>query len=117
MWMWTPPSSTIRRASAAYSSGVYGIAGHWSRFAIVPEIAQVITTGSSRAIGSPPGAQRPEHLVAGRGDRGRRPRGVLAVQLVLVVGDEHVGDPARRPRRQPHDGRRRIRERGQAAER
>ena len=29
MWMWTPPSSTIRRASAAYSAGVYGIAGHW----------------------------------------------------------------------------------------
>src|SRR5579863_4801972 len=48
MWIWTPPSSTIRRASAAYSSGVYGIAGHWSRFAIAPEIAQVITTGSSR---------------------------------------------------------------------
>src|SRR5436305_4598162 len=97
-WMWIidAPSPTARFASAAYSSGVYGIAGHWSRFAIVPEIAQVITTGSSRAIGSPPGAQRPEHLVAGRGDRGRRPRGVLAVQLVLVVGDEHVGDPARR---------------------
>ena len=44
--MWTPPSSTIRRASAAYSSGVYGIAGHWSRLAIAPEIAQVMTTGS-----------------------------------------------------------------------
>ena len=46
--MWTPPSSTIRRASAAYSPGVYGIAGHWSRLAIAPEIAQVMTTGSSR---------------------------------------------------------------------
>src|ERR1044072_3800613 len=51
-WMWiiAPPSSTIRRASAAYSSGVYGIAGHWSRLAIVPEIEQVRTTGSSRLM-------------------------------------------------------------------
>ena len=48
--MWTPPSSTMRRASAAYSSGVYGIAGHWSRFAIAPEIAQVMITGSSTLI-------------------------------------------------------------------
>ena len=47
--MWTPPSSTIRRASAAYSSGVYGIAGHWSRLAIAPEIAQVMTAGSRHA--------------------------------------------------------------------
>src|SRR3954468_19359928 len=48
-WMWiiTPPSSTIRRASAAYSSGVYGIAGHWSRLASAPEMAQVRMTGSS----------------------------------------------------------------------
>ena len=45
--MWTPPSSTIRRASAPYSSGVYGIAGHCSRFAIAPEIAHVMITGSS----------------------------------------------------------------------
>src|SRR5919109_1234972 len=47
-WMWiiAPPSSTIRRASAAYSSGVYGIAGHWSRFATAPEIAHVMITGS-----------------------------------------------------------------------
>src|ERR1700761_2806278 len=51
MWMWTPPSSTIRRASAAYSPGVYGIAGHWSRLASAPEIAQVMTTGSSTLIG------------------------------------------------------------------
>src|SRR3954466_6231467 len=49
-WMWiiTPPSSTIRRASAADSAGVYGIAGHWSRLASAPEIAQVMMTGSSR---------------------------------------------------------------------
>ena len=49
-WMWIidAPSSTIRRASAAYSSGVYGIAGHWSRLAIAPEIEQVMTTGSSK---------------------------------------------------------------------
>src|SRR5947209_8200142 len=50
MWMCTPPSSTIRRASAAYSAGVYGIAGHCSRFAIAPEIEHVITTGSSMLI-------------------------------------------------------------------
>src|SRR5262245_51154267 len=48
MWMWVPPSSTMRLASAAYSSGVYGIAGHWSRLAIAPEIAQQMMTGSSR---------------------------------------------------------------------
>src|SRR5688572_29445548 len=46
MWIIEPPSSTIRRASAAYSSGVYGIAGHWSRFATAPEIAHVMMTGS-----------------------------------------------------------------------
>src|SRR3954471_19458863 len=51
-WMWiiAPPSSTARRASAAYSSGVYGIAGHWSRLATAPEIEQVRITGSSRLI-------------------------------------------------------------------
>src|ERR687887_2660224 len=49
-WMWiiTPPSSTIRRASAPYSSGVYGMAGHCSRPATAPEIAHVMMTGSSR---------------------------------------------------------------------
>ena len=51
-WMWIidAPSSTARRASAAYSSGVYGIAGHWSRLATTPEIEQVMMTGSSRLI-------------------------------------------------------------------
>src|SRR3954470_15450682 len=53
MCTWTPPSSTIRRASAAYSSGVYGIAGHWSRLASDPEIEQVMTTGSSRLKAAP----------------------------------------------------------------
>src|SRR5436309_9173649 len=53
MCTWTPPSSTIRRASAAYSSGVYGIAGHWSRLASDPEIEQVMTTGSSRLTAAP----------------------------------------------------------------
>src|SRR3954454_11041924 len=48
MWILTPPSSTIRRASAAYSAGVYGIAGHWSRLASAPEVAHVMMTGSSR---------------------------------------------------------------------
>ena len=47
-WMWiiAAPSSTARRASAAYSSGVYGIAGHWSRLATAPEIELVMITGS-----------------------------------------------------------------------
>src|SRR5271167_1295597 len=53
MWIITPPSSTIRRASAAYSSGVYGIAGHCSRLAIAPEIEHVITTGWSRLTAAP----------------------------------------------------------------
>src|SRR5215210_6126223 len=52
MWIMLAPASTARRASAAYSSGVYGIAGHWSRFATAPEMAQVIRTGSSTAMGS-----------------------------------------------------------------
>jgi hypothetical protein len=48
-WMWIieQPSSTARLASAAYSSGVYGMAGHWSRFATAPEIEQVTMQGSS----------------------------------------------------------------------
>src|SRR3954451_20904111 len=48
-WMWiiTAPSSAARRASAAYSAGVYGIAGHCSREASAPETAQVRMTGSS----------------------------------------------------------------------
>src|ERR1039458_2804656 len=53
MWIITPPSSTIRRASAAYSAGVYGIAGHCSRLAIAPEIEQVMRTGSSRLMRAP----------------------------------------------------------------
>jgi hypothetical protein len=56
MWIIVPPSSTIRRASAPYSSGVYGIAGHCSRFAFAPEIEHVITTGSSTLIDRPPPA-------------------------------------------------------------
>src|SRR6059058_4778065 len=51
-WMWIidAPSSTARRASDAYSSGVYGIAGHWSRFATAPLIELVITTGSLKLM-------------------------------------------------------------------
>src|SRR3954452_12756337 len=54
-WIWiiTPPSSAIRRASAAYSAGVYGIAGHWSREASAPETAHVRITGSSTSGGLP----------------------------------------------------------------
>src|SRR6188472_103969 len=50
MWICEAPSSTARRASAAYSSGVYGIAGHWSRLAITPLIEQLITTGLSNEL-------------------------------------------------------------------
>src|SRR6476661_3123893 len=53
MWICEAPSSTARRASAAYSSGVYGIAGHWSRLAITPLIEQLITTGSSNELIAP----------------------------------------------------------------
>ena len=51
-WMWIidAPSSTARRASSAYSSGVYGIAGHCSRFATAPEIEQVTMQGSSKRL-------------------------------------------------------------------
>jgi hypothetical protein len=47
MWIIEQPSSTARLASAAYSSGVYGIAGHCSRFATAPEIEQVMMQGLS----------------------------------------------------------------------
>src|SRR3954447_12189857 len=51
-WMWIidAPSSTARRASSPYSSGVYGIAGHWSRLATAPLIELVITTGSLKLM-------------------------------------------------------------------
>src|SRR3954465_6505626 len=49
-WIITAPPSTARRASAAYSAGVYGIAGHCSREASAPETAQVRMTGSLRAL-------------------------------------------------------------------
>src|SRR3954454_16409967 len=51
-WMWIieAPSSTTRRASSAYSSGVYGIVGHWSRFATAPLMEFVITTGSEKLM-------------------------------------------------------------------
>src|SRR5690242_13912652 len=51
-WMWIidPPSSTTRLASAAYSSGVYGMAGHWSRLATVPLMLLVIITGSLKLM-------------------------------------------------------------------
>ena len=46
-WMWIidAPSSTTRLASAAYSSGVYGMAGHWSRLATAPLMEFVMITG------------------------------------------------------------------------
>ena len=50
MWICEAPSSTARRASAAYSSGVYGIAGHWSRLAIAPQMEQEMITGSSKRL-------------------------------------------------------------------
>jgi hypothetical protein len=47
MWIIEQPWSTARLASAAYSSGVYGMAGHWSRFATAPEIEHVTMQGLS----------------------------------------------------------------------
>src|SRR5215207_10024287 len=51
-WMWIidAPSSTARLASAAYSSGVYGIAGHWSLFATAPEIDQARQPPQARLL-------------------------------------------------------------------
>src|SRR3954452_6787829 len=69
MWICDPPSSTMRRASAAYSSGVYGIAGHWSRLAIAPLMEQLMTTGSSnRLMSLPPVARK-----TARGSYGHHP--------------------------------------------
>src|SRR4051812_24819995 len=50
MWIIVAPSSTARLASAAYSSGVYGIAGHCSRLATAPEIEQTTIAGSSNRL-------------------------------------------------------------------
>src|SRR5207237_3032392 len=105
MWIIVPPSSTIRRASAAYSSGVYGIAGHCSRLAIAPLIAQVMTTGSSRLMGHsyrhhPVSLPRSLDPFAGRqlerpADRGPRlPRVDDVVDHVVARRDVHVDDLA-----------------------
>src|ERR1700753_726051 len=64
MWIWDAPSSTARRASAAYSSGVYGIAGHWSRLASTPLIEQLMITGSSKLLISPPPSLDRHYAVA-----------------------------------------------------
>src|SRR2546423_11143926 len=100
MCTWTPPSSTIRRASAAYSSGVYGMAGHWSRFASDPEIEQVMTTGSSRLTWAPSAGSGksyfprcPRRARPSSGDA-RRPLLQLPADLargVLLRVDVHVG--------------------------
>ena len=67
MWICEAPSSTARRASAAYSSGVYGIAGHWSRFAIAPEIEHEMMTGSSNVLMLPPTPAVADAKRSGRG--------------------------------------------------
>src|ERR1700722_11308307 len=107
MWIIEAPSSTARLASAPYSSGVYGIAGHCSRLAITPEIEQVMTTGSSRLTGSlhdsmwsygddPRLLPRPLDLLALRhlqpaADRGARLAWVdHVVDEVVAGGDVHV---------------------------
>src|SRR4051794_21702333 len=73
MWIIDPPSSTTRRASAAYSSGVYGMAGHWSRFATAPLIELVMTTGWSKRL--MPAAPR-VGVPLGRCPRARRGAGL-----------------------------------------
>ena len=47
-WRWTTaaPASYARRASSAISTGVYGMYGHWPRFASTPESAHVTTQRS-----------------------------------------------------------------------
>src|SRR3954447_402483 len=102
MWTWTPPSSTMRRASAAYSSGVYGIAGHWSRLASDPEIEQVMTTGSSRLKAAPsagsgksyfpqcPRRRRISSLRVGR-PRGPRARVAWLADLLLDLAADLAG--------------------------
>src|SRR3954462_1348009 len=84
MWIMVAPSSTARVASAAYSSGEYGIAGHCSRLATAPEIEQTTIAGFSNRLmrASPVGRARlaplevplehqvdPAHRVAVRGAR------------------------------------------------
>src|SRR3954451_18064838 len=94
-WMctWTPPSSTMRRASAAYSSGVYGIAGHWSRLASDPEIEQVMTTGSSRLKAAPSAGSGKCYFPHHRGGRAKPLLLDLTADLagrVLLGVDVHV---------------------------
>src|SRR3954451_22887689 len=94
-WMWIiePPSSTIRRASAAYSSGVYGMAGHWSRLATAPEMLQVMMAGSSKRLMGGGGSRAAEGLdvQAGGGvlDQLREP----PKPRLLALGTDH---PVRR---------------------
>src|SRR2546421_2594218 len=95
MWMCTPPSSTIRRASAANSSGLYGIAGHCSRLAIAPEIAQVMTAGSSmlmlHLISCPalPQVERTTSYIPGIGLEASRRRGGPHLTFPLGSPLEH----------------------------
>src|SRR4051794_29642066 len=93
MWIITPPSSTIRRASAAYSCGVYGIAGHWSRLASDPEIEQVMTTGSSR-LKARPLSQEVGSATSHLSERGarRQVRGRAATRLVLRRDDRRAAE-------------------------
>src|SRR4051794_39651381 len=93
-WMWiiTPPSSAIRRASAAYSAGVYGMAGHCSRPASAPDTAQVRMTGSSRLIARPGAPPRPS-------DRGHAVASPRALHLLGFCELERADDRrARLPR-------------------
>src|SRR3954470_19412734 len=88
-WIITPPSSTIRRASAAYSAGVYGIAGHWSRWASAPEIAHVMVTGSSRLTGR--GRYRPNV-------NARPEQGIAAAYLPTPSAERTSHDRSDHPR-------------------
>src|SRR5207247_3231205 len=99
MWIITPPSSTIRRASAAYSAGVYGIAGHWLRSASDPEIEHVMMTGSSTLMGASPypAAARIRPLAACRASSSGADRAELGVGAELrhrVADDPPALHPA-----------------------
>src|SRR3954453_16809667 len=108
MWIIEPPSSTIRRASAAYSSGVYGIAGHWSRFATAPEIEQLRMTATSKRLTicplPRPSTQKSRYArQTRRGGSPGRQRGSYGHHPVLLEG---AVDPLLRRHSQPPDDRR-----------
>src|SRR6476659_1350073 len=100
MWIIDAPSSTARLASAAYSSGVYGIAGHCSRFAIAPEMEQLIITGSSKRLTW----LRSSSLVSRLSSLGGEPKTDRDSLGRGCTGGPHRVSRGNRPRRRPVRG-------------